>query len=134
MSMAINIKNTPDTWQNLGKALVKNKESIISRYLRGVLVRELLGVRRQLYEYHAPENYEEEVKKFLSPTFFDSPIGDFMPAALAKALDCSIVISFKDSNHKWTIRPTEGGTIPTAYLIYDRYGCKPYYTVKNKVC
>lgn len=126
-SMAINIKNKPDKWQHLGISL--NKEnSIISRYLRLVLVCELLGVRRPLYEeFFAPENlalenYEEEVKKFLTLTFFDSLIGDFMPGALAKALNCSIVIYFKDSGRKWTIEPTEGGTIPTAYLIYNRDG------------
>ncbi len=127
-SMAINIKNKPDKWQHLGISL--NKEnSIISRYLRLVLVKELLGARRQHYEEFltpedliAPENYEEEVKKFLTLTVFDSPIKNFMLNALVKTLDCSIVIYFKDSDRKRTIEPTEGGTIPTAYLIYDRDG------------
>ena len=130
-SMAINIKNKPDKW-HLGISL--NKEnSIISRYLRQVLVKELLGASRQLYEDHAPEiapeNYEEEVNKFLTLTFFDSPIGDLMPGALAKALNCSIVIYYKGKGRTWTIYPTKGGTIPTAYLIYDPDGPGHYDAV-----
>ncbi len=129
-SMAINIKSKPDEWQHLG-ILYKGNPSI-SRHLRRILVKELLGARRQFYEERlppedlAPENYEEEVNKFLTPRFFYSPIGDFMPAALANALNCSIVIYFKDSHVNWVIKPTER---PTAYLIYDQDGPGHYDAV-----
>ncbi len=129
-AMAINIMYKPNEWQQLLAFIPNKQKSSISKYLRLVLVRELLGERRQLYEDMAPpsvEDYEEEVNKFRAITFYNSPIGDFMPEALAIALNCSIVIYFKDPKRKaWTIQPT---AIPTAFLRYNREGTGHYDAV-----
>ena len=87
------------------------------------MVEELLGPKRPEYEAFLSSlvpNYEQTVKCFLDPSFFNSPIGNAMPLAMARALQCSIVIFFSDiSQPPAFVSPVNIDCSSTALDDYD---------------
>ena len=117
-AIAANIRQCPDHWQ---LALNNNNiETDLPTALRRIMV---LRQRRQEYEdFLSPlvSNYEESVKSFLDPSFFNSPIGNAMPLAIARALQCSIVIfSVDNSQPTRFISPVNVECSATAFVVYN---------------
>ena len=97
-AIAENIKHSPDQWKPVLNTIVSD-ETNLSTVLRKAMVEELLGPKRPEYEaFLSPlvPNYELAVKCFLDQSFFNSPIGNAMPLAMARAIQCSIVIFYSD--------------------------------------
>ena len=121
-AIAANIRQCPEHWQ-LALNNIGINETDLPTALRQIMVDELLGHRRQEYEdFLSPlvSNYEESVKSFLDPSFFNSPIGNAMPLALARALQCSIVIfSVDNSQPTRFISPVNVECSATAFVVYN---------------
>lgn len=98
--------------------------------LRVVFVEEILGERRVQYEeFLGPivEDFERDANKFLMENFYDSPIGNAMPLALATALKCSIVIFPTDTARQPIfVSPQNITTLTTAFVVYEPQGTGHY--------
>ena len=81
--------------QRLGESEGDTSLEPLTEKLRQIFFQELLGENRQEYqEFLAPfvHDYEKEMHHFTNTGFYDSPIGNAMPLALATTLHCSITI------------------------------------------
>lgn len=130
-AIAQNIRNDPDRWHSaLSNLGISDINIDLPAVLRQTFVNELLGSRRQEYvEFLEPlvVNYEESVKCFLHDSFYDSPIGNAMPLAIATALQCSIVIFLADaSEHPRYVSPINVQSTATAFLVYNPTGSGHY--------
>ena len=95
-AIAENIKHSPDQWKPVLNTIASD-ETNLSTTLRKAMVEELLGPKRPEYEaFLSPLvlNYELAVKCFLDQSIFNSPIGNAMPLAMARAIQCLIVIFY----------------------------------------
>ena len=132
-AVAKNIRHSPDQWKPVLTKLKIDEltaEFDLTIAMRKAMVDELLGHQRLEYENFLGSlvpNYEQAVKHFLNPTFFDSPIGNAMPLALARAIQCSIVIFHSNISQPPTfISPVNVDCSATAFLVYNPNGSGHY--------
>ena len=106
----------------------------LSMALRKTFLDELLGPRYVEYEkFLTPlvHDYQMEARRFLQPTFYDSPIGNAMPFAVATALQCSIVIFPVDTTDPTKyVSPMNVESNATAFVVYDPRGSGRSTTVQ----
>lgn len=127
-AMAINLESDKTRWHQAFSliGITPGTDYNISEKLRVAFVKEILGERRPQYEeFLGPivDDFEKDANKFLEANFYDSPIGNAMPLALATALRCSIVIYTTDTKRPpMYISPDIVTTIATAFVIYEPQG------------
>ena len=133
-AIAVTIVSTSSDWHTcLNKIQYSNGDLNIeplNQKLRKVFTEEILGENHQEYEQFLEpfvQNYEEEVHQFTTSGFYDSPIGNAMPLALATALQCSIVtFSQNSSQPTMCASPLGVDSKATAFVVYDPRGSGHY--------
>ena len=139
-SVALELSNfAKDTIQQLGLPLSAPITDLVSK-LRAVMVEELLGARRYLYEEFFPDisQYDKWADDFRQNYFYDCDLGNIMPLAMANALSMSFVI-FTSHERSPVYYVTPSCCTPTniLYVAYTTCGSGHYEAcipVSNDTC
>ena len=130
-AVAMNLLSDLAAWKHsFNLASIEHHEDLtveaVTRKLRQVFVREILGERWQEYEAfvsHTNLDYEKEASKFQERGYFDSELGNLMPLALSTALQLSSVIFTRDdTTPAMYITPEIVDGEATVFLVYSSEG------------
>ena len=126
-SVALELSNfAKASIEQLGLPLSAPITELVTK-LRNVMVDELLGPRRHLYEEFFPNvdtlQYVEHANNFRMNYFYNCELGNAMPAALANALSMSFVIfTSHDRSPVYYVTSASATSANVLYMAYNAHG------------
>ena len=133
-SVASNIIHAPDIWKCVLKdvgVIHCNAEAIpenLPLRLRQLLVAEITGERQQYYmdSIIGGVDYCAESNKFLEIGYFNSPLGNLLPVAMATMLRRYIVLFRTDNNNHLYVSPQVEAKERNIFVLYNPVGAGHY--------